>query len=144
MNLESIQFGEEIKEPLERVSAYGVILNDENQILVVDVNRKYHLPGGGIDEGEDEEKAIERETLEETGYTIEVIELIGKANQYLPNASLGPMNKLGTFYKAKALSQDKTKRVEFDHEPRWLSYNEIKEAPMSEFYKWAVDQAIKK
>ncbi len=139
-----IQFGEEIKDPLERLSAYGVILNDDREILVVEVNGKFHLPGGGVDEGEDEKEAIKRETLEETGYAISDLKLICKANQYLPNASMGPMNKLGTFYKARAISQDLSVRVEPDHEPKWMSYSEVKDAPMSDFYKWAIDQVSNK
>ena len=138
----AIQFGERIESPLERVSAYGVILNDASEILVVEVKGKFHLPGGGIDPGEDACEAIKREALEETGYAISDLELIGKANQYLPNASMGSMNKLGTFYKAKALGQDVSKRVESDHLPRWVTHEEIKEALMSEFYKWAVDQVF--
>jgi len=140
--VEPIQFGEKIEHPLERVSAYGVVLNDRGEILVVEVNEKFHLPGGGIDPGEDEGEAIKRETLEETGYTITDLKLIGKANQYLPNASMGPMNKLGTFYHAKALVQDVSKQVESDHHPRWVRYAEIKEAPMSDFYKWAIGKVF--
>jgi len=144
MITEPIQFGETINNPLERVSVYGVILNDEGKILVVDVNETFHLPGGGIDDSEEEKAALERETLEETGYSISGIKLIGKANQYLPKASLGPMNKLGTFYSAVAGSQDSSRRVEVDHEPGWMSFDEIMKAPMAEFQKWAIDQVFER
>lgn len=140
--MKSIQFGEEIKDPLIRSSAYAVVLSDGGEILVVKVKNAYHLPGGGIGENEDEKVAIKRETLEETGYTISDLEFIGKANQYLPKASLGPMNKLGTFYKARAESQDKSKRVEMDHVPEWIEYEEVKDLPMSEFYKWAISKVF--
>ncbi|MFH1767244.1 MAG: NUDIX hydrolase [Patescibacteria group bacterium] len=140
--MKPIQFGEKIENPLIRVSAYAVVLNEKNEVLAVKVNNAYHLPGGGIDEGEDEKEAIKRESLEEVGYYISDLELIGKANQYLPNASLGPMNKLGTFYKAKAISQDESKSVEHDHLPEWVSFKKSQELPMSEFYKWAISKVF--
>ncbi|HCC83730.1 TPA: hypothetical protein DEP96_02690 [Candidatus Uhrbacteria bacterium] len=139
----TLQFGEKIDNPLERLSVYGVILNDAKQILVVNVRSKYHLPGGGIDEGEDEESALRREASEETGYEISNIKFIGKANQFLPNASVGPMNKLGTFYSAQAGQQNSTNRVDLDHLPEWLDYEQLMSAHMSEFQKWAVNEIFK-
>lgn len=136
--MEAIQFGEEIVNPLERVSVYGVIINDEKQILVLNVRGKYHLPGGGIDEGENEQQALRREVLEETGYEIADLQLIGKANQFLPNASVGPMNKLGTFYSARVVDEGANKRVEQDHLPEWLEYDKLIASTMSEFQKWAM------
>lgn len=136
--MDILQFGEEIKDPIVRVSVYGVILNESNQILVVNVRGKYHLPGGGIDEGEEEKQALVREVLEETGYEITDLQFVGKANQFLPNASIGPMNKLGTFYFAHAGRQDVSRRVEMDHSPEWMSFDKLETAPMSEFQKWAI------
>ena len=140
--MDILQFGEEIKDPIVRVSVYGVILNEGNQILVVDVRGKYHLPGGGVDEGEEEKQALVREVLEETGYEILNLKFVGKANQFLPTASVGPMNKLGTFYFARVGDQDISKRVEMDHVPEWIDYDKLKSAPMSEFQKWAVSKTF--
>lgn len=97
----------------------------------------------GIDEGENEIEALRREAIEETGYEIHDFEFIGKANQFLPKASLGSMNKLGTFYKAKAGKQNLSQRVETDHEPQWVSFDELKNLKMPEFLKWAVSEALK-
>ncbi len=134
----TLQFGEPIDNPLDRVSVYGVITNDVKQILVVNVRGKYHLPGGGIDEGEDEQVALRREVLEETGYEINDLQLIGKANQFLPLASVGPLNKLGTFYSANVGQQRSTARVELDHVPEWVDYDTLLSSTMNEFQKWAV------
>ncbi len=141
--MKTIQFGEEIINPLERISVYGVILNDEKRILVLNVRGKYHLPGGGIDEGEDEGQALRREVLEETGFEISDLKLIGKANQFLPKASVGPMNKLGTFYSARINGPAAAKNADLDHVPEWVGYDKLIESTMSEFQKWAVAQVVK-
>ena len=139
---EPLQFGEPIENPLIRVSVYGVILNEKNEVLVVEVRGKHHLPGGGIDEGEDEQEALVREVREESGYEILDLQLIGKADQYLPNASLGPMKKLGTFYTARAGAHHPSVRVEADHLPQWMNAAEIMNSTMTEFQKWAVSEVF--
>ncbi|HCC83722.1 TPA: hypothetical protein DEP96_02645 [Candidatus Uhrbacteria bacterium] len=138
----TLQFGEKIDNPLERLSVYGVIVNDKKEILVVNVRGKYHLPGGGIDEGEDGQRALRREVLEETGYEIMDLRFVGKANQFLPNASVGPMNKLGTFYSAHIDGLVTAKSADLDHVPEWIDYNKLMESTMSEFQKWAVAQVF--
>lgn len=49
-----------------RPSGYGIVLHDD-KLLVVNLFGKYHLPGGGIDLGEDPKAATLREIKEETG-----------------------------------------------------------------------------
>ncbi|MEO1791379.1 MAG: NUDIX domain-containing protein [Cyanobacteria bacterium J06629_19] len=60
-----------------RVSAYGLVTNRENQILLCRLSEKiprwhgyWTLPGGGLDFGEDPKDAVVREVKEETGVTI--------------------------------------------------------------------------
>lgn len=69
--------GKTIKIPKEklqfRASAYGIIKND-GQILLLRMhnNKAYCLPGGGIEIGERIEEALHREIREETGISIQV------------------------------------------------------------------------
>ncbi len=50
LTMETIpQFGQPLDGYKERPSAYAVVWNGEGEILVVDVNGRYHLPGGGIE-----------------------------------------------------------------------------------------------
>ena len=52
-----------------RPSAYGIVIR-ENKILLVKENGKFHLPGGGIDLGENPKEAVIREVREETGIAV--------------------------------------------------------------------------
>jgi 8-oxo-dGTP diphosphatase len=141
MNNKVLQFGEMLPKYIERPGAYAVIFKDE-KILVLEVRGAYHLPGGGIDEGEDEKQALIREIREETGCEITNLKFIGKANQFLPKTRLGPLNKIGTFYRAELISQNKEIIMEPDHKMVWLALEELIDKPMAEFQKWAVEKAL--
>lgn len=64
-----------------RPSAYGIVIH-ENSILLVRENGKFHLPGGGIDIGENPEVAVLREVKEETGCTVTNSKLISLASSF--------------------------------------------------------------
>ncbi|MEV7677590.1 NUDIX hydrolase [Streptomyces sp. NPDC088341] len=64
-----------------RVAAYAVCVQGE-QILLArwvarDGTKRWTLPGGGMDHGEDPVDAAVREVEEETGYTAEMTALLG-------------------------------------------------------------------
>ncbi|MER6994969.1 NUDIX hydrolase [Streptomyces sp. NPDC000410] len=64
-----------------RVAAYAVCVRDGRILLARwvgrDGTRKWTLPGGGMDHGEDPVDTAVREVAEETGYTAEVTTLLG-------------------------------------------------------------------
>ncbi|PRY46789.1 NUDIX hydrolase [Umezawaea tangerina] len=65
-----------------RVAAYALCVRDGRILLSRWVgpggnNKRWTLPGGGIDHGEDPYEAVIREVDEETGYAIEVRRLLG-------------------------------------------------------------------
>jgi 8-oxo-dGTP diphosphatase len=67
-----------------RRAVRAVVLDKTGQVALLNVSRKgYHkLPGGGIDEGEDMQVALERELLEEIGCKAEIVAEIGKILEY--------------------------------------------------------------
>lgn len=77
--------------PISQV--YGVIFNDQNEILVCKQTSKHswHLPGGHIEDGENYKKALEREVIEEVDVKIKDIKPIGVQKVTMPdNPDLAP------------------------------------------------------
>lgn len=75
----------ELSGPMElRRAARAVIFNDKDEVALVDVSRKgYHkIPGGGVEDGEELEEALEREAMEEAGVKIEVERELGMTVEY--------------------------------------------------------------
>ncbi|MQA06255.1 MAG: NUDIX domain-containing protein [Streptosporangiales bacterium] len=63
-----------------RVAAYAIVIRDGHVLLARFVDRfdkKWTLPGGGLDHGEDPVDAVLREVTEETGYECAVDQLLG-------------------------------------------------------------------
>lgn len=66
--------------PKLRVAAYAVCVDAGRLLLARYVghgDRRWTLPGGGLEHGEDPYDAVVREVEEETGYAIEVERLLG-------------------------------------------------------------------
>jgi 8-oxo-dGTP diphosphatase len=71
-----------------RVGAYAVLVDDAERILLALWNegatRAWTVPGGGVEEGETPEEAAVREVLEETGYDVELLRLLGEDRFTVP------------------------------------------------------------
>lgn len=75
--------GEEAERPrLRRFASYGIVTDAAGRIMLSRISEGFpgagtwHLPGGGVDDGEDSRAALRREVLEETGQHGVVGELI--------------------------------------------------------------------
>lgn len=142
MSVPILQFGEKPERYTDRKCSYAVVVNADGKILVLrKPDGTVHLPGGGIDDGEDSQMAAIRETLEEADCEITDLKLIGSANQYYKKTKRGPMNKLGVFYSAR-LVRTGSGGIEPDHEVWWLTPAEFIAEHSADFQKWAVEKVI--
>jgi 8-oxo-dGTP pyrophosphatase MutT (NUDIX family) len=62
----------------ERPTVKAVIVNDDDEVLLFGGG----LPGGGVDDGETNEQALDRELMEEIGATVSVTRPIGNVITY--------------------------------------------------------------
>lgn len=71
-----------------RVAAYAVITDEDGRLLLarwIEGRRAvWTLPGGGLEPGEDPERAVRREVQEETGYRVAVDALLGIHSRVIP------------------------------------------------------------
>ena len=76
--------------PKHIVSAAGIVIRDDNQLLLIrGPERGWEMPGGQVEEGESVWQAAIRETREESGVEIEIIRFCGifqNVNQSICNA----------------------------------------------------------
>lgn len=105
-------------------------IKDKNKILFVEekkeeVKGKWNLPGGKVKYNEDIKQAAIREIKEETGYDIEIENILLMQN-YVNDKGV----MLIIYF--NAILKDKTQekyRVSEINNVKWLSLNEIKEIP---------------
>jgi 8-oxo-dGTP diphosphatase len=93
-----------------RVAAYAVVTDDDDRILLARWTEgrrvAWTMPGGGLEPGEDPEDAVRRELREETGYSVEVGELLGIHSRVIPagrrvHKADAPLHTLRIIYRAK-------------------------------------------
>ena len=74
----------EMKEPIYRKAARGIVLDEQGNMAVFYKENKnmYKLPGGGLEENESFEEAFIRETKEEVGCEVEIIDCMGYIEEY--------------------------------------------------------------
>lgn len=73
-----------------RLAAYGLLISDDDQILLTWFNGGgrtepgWTMPGGGVEFDESIEDAVAREVFEETGYTVDVGDIVAEHHFTLP------------------------------------------------------------
>ena len=140
-----IQFGKTDPDTtyVERLSAYGVILNESGAVAVIKTPDGYSLPGGGAHSGETAEDALRREIVEETGYAPVILRDIGIAAQltYSEDERLN-YRKVGHFFLVRFAGKI-TEEVEADHELIWCAADDALKMMTHEYQAWAIREALR-
>ena len=106
-----IKFGENIKSNIKykrRIGVYGLLVYGSKLILTeqetINQTLEIHLPGGGVDEGEQYIHALHREVMEETGWHIRVLKKEGVFQRFtfMPEYNLWA-HKICHIYRCKPI-----------------------------------------
>jgi 8-oxo-dGTP diphosphatase len=125
------------------VRVYGILINEQKQVLVSDEYIRGGLftkfPGGGLDFGEGTRDCLKREFKEEMNLTVEVGDHIYTTDYYQPSAFREGQQILSIYYYAKALEPItaplRNKPFDFD-EAQLKIYEKEKEIETFRFIDW--------
>ncbi|WP_042148726.1 NUDIX domain-containing protein [Paucisalibacillus sp. EB02] len=127
-----------------RKCAYAIIFNSSKDRVLTVHNKGYNfLPGGGIEENESDQVCIEREMMEETGYSLTVRSFIGTAQYYFISSKNEFILSDGFFYLAE-LGEKVQNPTEVDHVMEWVHIDDMERQFIFKHQMWAVKKAIGK
>lgn len=115
-------------------SVAGIVFSpDRTEVLLIQRRDVpvWVLPGGGIDPGENAQDAVEREILEETGFTVKEARLVGT---YLPINRLAKKTEL---YECRILSGSPTPSAE-TRQVRFFPLSKLPKMPPP-YPEWVAD-----
>jgi 8-oxo-dGTP diphosphatase len=122
-----------------RLAAYAVIRDDEDRILLALWNegaeKRWTLPGGGVELDESVEQGAVREVLEETGYDVRLDGLLGVDSYVFPaaqrsNGSDRPLKAVRVVFAATVTGGELTPEVDgTTDEARWIPLAEVPSLP---------------
>ena len=139
-----LQFGErrEAGDYADRPAAFGLVERD-GKIAVVRIDggdepAYLDLPGGAVDPGEDEARALEREFGEEAGIRVRAVRRFERAAQFMWKPDGRTANNLCAFWAADYVARAPELKVEEDHSLQWLDPVEAMKGLKHEAHAWAV------
>jgi 8-oxo-dGTP diphosphatase len=138
-----IEFGEKLPniQYIHRIGSYAVIIENE-QIAVVpsDELGGFMLIGGGLEEGESETEALQREAIEEIGFELKIGEKLGVATEYLfAEIDQKHFAKECHFYRAELAEKVSS---ETENELIWLSLEKLVEM-YHQCHRWIIEEELK-
>ncbi len=128
------------------ISVKGIVFDDGKVWLRKNEREEWELPGGKLDQGEQPEQTAVREMKEELGFDVEAITPVQAHLYTIKKSSDESRGVLVVSYLCKLLG--KTGEFELEGESgkaefKLFSLDEIKDLNMPEFYKEAIQKALK-
>lgn len=139
-----LQFG--VPEPgvkyRDRPAVFG-IAERAGQIALIRVTREgmapfHDLPGGAIEPGESESRALAREVSEETGLIVRGGEILARADQYMVKSDGEPVNNRSVLMTAVIEGYDPSQKIEDDHKLAWFAPEEALRIVRHDSHAWAI------
>lgn len=135
-----------------RVAAYAVIVDEAGRLLLAHWHEgrpgAWTLPGGGLEAGEHPEDAVRREVQEETGFDVEVDELLGirsrviPARQRLHGDGKTPLHTLRIVYRAHIVGGELRDEVGGSTDrAAWFQRGELNGIPHVQLVEIALEMA---
>ena len=110
-----------MENPKHIVAVFGLIRNSANEVLMIENPlRGWELPGGRVEDGEDLIRALERETLEETGVHAEIDNLVGIYSRTNPPYMV-LLGFAGRYQSGELVPSDESLTVEWVKPPQVIS-----------------------
>lgn len=118
-----------IKNWRKRYTARAVVINKKGDfgVILSKKQKRYKLPGGGIDKGERKKSALKRECLEELGVKIKILKEIGIIEEFRKDSNLHQISYcfLAQSYTSnKPVSYSEQEKL-IDCEPKWINKKDI-------------------
>ena len=138
------RFGEahEPGEYAERPGAYGLVMRQPTEVLVVQANGRTHLPGGGIEPGESTPEALHREFAEECGVRIRHASKLVSAIQYVSARGEGSFRKVCHYFLVEISGEPSS--VEAHTTPLWLPMSDALITLSHESHRYALQVALER
>lgn len=113
------------------VRVYGILINDNKEILVLDEVRNglyfTKFPGGGLEWGEGIHSCLKREFIEELDLEVQVGELFFINDHFIPSL-FNPLDQLISIYYFVNLTISKLVIKKTENEfPRWIAIDKLNE-----------------
>ena len=139
----ALEFGtrEPGRDYVVRPGAYAVIADAGGRVGVMRTPSGFHLPGGGVEDGEEPEAALAREVREECGRRIVAGSRIGEAIEHVHAVGEGFFSKHCRFLRAW-LAGDVSMPLETGHTLHFVTPSQARALLSHASHRWAVDAAV--
>jgi 8-oxo-dGTP diphosphatase len=126
----------------DRPAVFG-IAERGGQIALIRVTREgvppfHDLPGGAIEPGESESRALAREFGEETGLIVSGGEVLDRADQFMIKSDGEPVNNRSVLMIAVIEGFDPQQKIEEDHKLTWFAPEEALRIVRHDSHAWAI------